>query len=271
MKNELGFNSECEALRMRQEYLRGRCAEEVEEYMHLTTCVGPNLKADYMLRVGQLEHRVFQLKTDVARWQRRFTLRQQALNRGEPPNLVGIEAALDGEFQDYLKQIKEHQAALKAAAQHAAMDRLSDEESEEVRMNYLKAVKKLHPDLNPDLPSAASELWHKIQGSYQAGDWRDLAFLVGMVDDVLKGEKTVAAGLNSLDELRRTVECLEKRLKDFTERRTALAKEEPFCWRELLDDEDEVAVRQATLQQQIEALEEVVEEYRMLWNQREVA
>ena len=68
MKNELGLSPEFEVLRLRREYLRGKCAEEVEEYMHLTTCVGPNLKADYMLRVGQLEHRVFQLKTDVARW-----------------------------------------------------------------------------------------------------------------------------------------------------------------------------------------------------------
>ena len=70
--------------------------------MHSTMCVGPNLKTEYMLRIGQLEHRIFQLKTEVARWQRRFTLRQQALNRGETPDLVGIESRLEAEFQDYL-------------------------------------------------------------------------------------------------------------------------------------------------------------------------
>ena len=40
MKNELGLCPEFEVLRLRREYLRGKCAEEVEEYMHLTTCVG---------------------------------------------------------------------------------------------------------------------------------------------------------------------------------------------------------------------------------------
>ena len=100
--NELGMNEEWTKAKMREGYLREKCAEEVEEYMHLTTCVGPNLKTQYMLCIGQLEYRVFQLKTDVARWQRRFTLRQQALNRGETPNLVQIEAQLDEEFQDYL-------------------------------------------------------------------------------------------------------------------------------------------------------------------------
>ena len=112
MKNELGFSPECEALRLRREYLRGKCAEEVEEYMHLTTCVGPNLRADYMLRVGLFEHRVFQL--------------------------------------------------------------------------------------NPDLPSAANELWLKIQTAYKNGDWRDLEFLVCMVDDVLKGRETVETGADAL-------------------------------------------------------------------------
>ena len=52
--NELGLNEEWVKTKMREGYLREKCAEEVEEYMHLTTTVGPNLKADYMLRIGQL-------------------------------------------------------------------------------------------------------------------------------------------------------------------------------------------------------------------------
>lgn len=268
MSDELGFSPEFEALRLRREYLRGKCAEEVEEYMHLTTCVGPNLKADYMLRIGQLEYRVFQLRTDAARWQRRFTLRQQVLNRGETPDLVGIEATLDAEFQDYLRQIKEHQAALKAAAQHAAMDSLDEEETNAIRMNYLKAVKKLHPGLNHDLPPAANELWLKVQAAYKNGDWRDLEFLVGMVDDVLKGRKTVETGADALEELKRSIARLEQRLHELETRRAELAKKEPFCWQEFLENADEVSVRQATLHRQIEALEETVGEYETLWNQR---
>ena len=51
MKNELGFSTEYEMLQVRRECLRGECAEEIEAYMHLTTCVGPNLKAEYMLHI----------------------------------------------------------------------------------------------------------------------------------------------------------------------------------------------------------------------------
>ena len=34
MANEVGSNAEWTAAKMREQYLRGKCAEEVEEYMH---------------------------------------------------------------------------------------------------------------------------------------------------------------------------------------------------------------------------------------------
>jgi len=223
-----------------------------------------------MLRIGQLEHRVFQLKTDVSRWQRRFTLRQQALNRGEAPDYVMIEAKLDEEFRDYLRQVREHLEALKAAAQHAAMSRLSEEESTALRVSYLTAVKRLHPDINPGLPEGATALWHRIQNAYASGDWKELKFLVGMVDDVLGGAAVPPEG-DAMEALRKSIARLESRLADLRERRKALEKEEPFIWRAFLDDADEVGLRQAVLNKKIAELEEVVLEYESLWNAKEVA
>lgn len=269
--NELGMNEEWTKAKMREGYLREKCAEEVEEYMHLTTCVGPNLKAEYMLRIGQLEYRVFQLKTDVARWQRRFTLRQQALNRGETPNLVQIEAQLDEEFQDYLRQVREHLAAIKAAAQHASMSRLSDEETSAIRVNYLKAVKRLHPDINPGLPKGAAELWNKIQEAYANGDWKELEFLVAMVDDVLGGAAAVPEDGDALEALKKSISRLEMRLAELQEQRKNLEQQEPFVWKDFLGDEEEVALRQAVLNKKIAELEEVISEYESLWSAKEVA
>ena len=74
-----------------------------------------------------------------------------------------------------------------------------------------------------------------------------------------------------MEELKQSIARLEKRLHDQENHRAELAKKEPFCWQEFLENADEVAVRQATLQQQIKALEEVLGEYEALWNQREVA
>ena len=123
-----------------------------------------------MLKIGQYEYQVFQLRIDAARWQRRFTLRQRALNRGETPDFMSIEKELDDEFAGYLEKIKEHVRTIQESARHAAMEKLGEEESNAIRINYLNAAKRLHPDINPDLPEAAIELWNKIQSAYKDGD-----------------------------------------------------------------------------------------------------
>lgn len=268
--NEVGMNAEWAKLKLRAEYLRGSCAEKVEEYMHLVNCVGPNLKAKYMVEIGQFEYRVYEMKLLVSRWKRRFTLRQQALNRGEKPDVVKIEAILDAEFAEYQKEVRTHQAEIEAASRHYACEALSDEENNAIRLNYLNAVKKLHPDLNPDLPESAKELWNQIQRAYDARDWKSLSFLTGLVDEVVGGRKVLEAE-SGLDALKGEVGRLEKQLEAATDRISELMKTEPFCWREILNDEDDLKLRRNELIRQIDELDEALREYEELWNRREAA
>ena len=244
--NELGMNEEWTKAKMREGYLREKCAEEVEEYMHLTTCVGPNLKTQYMLCIGQLEYRVFQLKTDVARWQRRFTLRQQALNRGETPNLVQIEAQLDEEFQDYLRQVKEHLVAIKAAAQHASMARLSDEETSAIRVNYLKAVKRLHPDINAKTSEneILMDLWDRVMRAYRAFDVEKLEELEVTLNYVMTelGEEGFAPNIDNIDE---KIKKLEKAIEQ-------IITTVPYTYGELLKDPGAVEAKKQELKNELE-------------------
>jgi len=268
--NEVGMNAEWVQLKLRAEYLRGSCAEKVEEYMHLVNCVGPNLKAKYMVEIGQFEYRVYEMKLLASRWKRRFTLRQQALNRGEKPDVVKIEATLDAEFAEYRKEVRIHQAEIEAASQHYSCEALSDEENGAIRLNYLNAVKKLHPDLNPDLPESAKELWNQIQRAYAARDWRSLAFLTGLVDEVIGGQKMLTAE-SGLDALKVEIGRLEMQLKAATERISELMKTEPFCWQEILNDEDDLKHRRNELIREIDELDEALRDYEELWNGREAA
>lgn len=266
--DEVGTNNEWNALQMREAYLRERCAEEVELYMHLTGCEGPNLKSDYMLRIGQFEYKVFQLRMDAARWQRRFTLRQRALNRGETPDLVSIEKELDAEFADYLEKVKEHLRTIQEAGRHASLKKLSEKETNAIRANYLTAAKRLHPDINPDLPEAAIELWNKIQAAYKDGDWKELAFLTGIVDEVLHGVDASFACAGTMQELLRRTNRLRQKYDALLEKRRETESQEPFVWRELLHDNGEVARRRAELDRQIKSLSAAIEEYEDRWNDK---
>ncbi|MCR5413623.1 MAG: hypothetical protein K6F50_02700 [Kiritimatiellae bacterium] len=70
--NGEGFGGECMALKLRHGALRERVASQIEMYTHFVEVAGPNLKSRYMMLVGQLEHRVYELKTGVNRWKRRY-------------------------------------------------------------------------------------------------------------------------------------------------------------------------------------------------------
>lgn len=263
--NEVGMNEEWRALKLRAEYLRNRCADEFEEYMHLVNCVGPNLESAYMVEIGQYEHRVFQLKVEIQRWHRRFALRQQALNRGEVPDLVQIEKILDGEFNDYMEQIRAKRERLKEAARNMAIGKLSEEENTAIRINYLNAVKKLHPDINHSLPESAKELWSRIQKAYAEKDWKELQFLSSMVDDVVGAAKDLI-GCSSTDELNDEIKRLELRLKEISSMRVVLDKRMPFCFKTLLEDAAAIEQRVTSLKKDIAALENAVEGYERLWN-----
>lgn len=264
--NEIGFNSEFTNLGLRHDMLREQVANQLEAYTHLVEVVGPNLKADYMMKIGLLEGRAFELKVEINRWKRRFALRQQALNRGEKPDLLSIEAQLDREFATYLEKVKRHLDELKEAALLHQAVMMSEKETAEMRYAYLNAVKKLHPDINPDLPESARDLWNQIQNAYAAQDWDQVRFLAGLVDSVVSGAVTFEASENGLAALREAIGRLEARSREIAARTADLKLRVPFTYEVLLEDEELVESKQDALHAQIKALEEHARKYEEKWN-----
>ena len=265
--NEIAYSDEFLKLKMEFDMLKERVANQIELHQHLVTVVGPNLKCHYMLEIGQFENRVYELKTSVSRWQRRFTLRQIALNRGENPNYAEIEVELDKEFQEYMEKIKQHIADLKEASALYHSVKFSDEETTAIRNAYLDAVKKLHPDLNPDLPQDAVDLWHQIQKAYEERDWGNVKFLAELVNDVVSGKAGFKDDANGIEELKRRIAALKDRSAEVSKRTADLRAHVPFTYEEFLDDEEEVKLRKSQLMTQIEQLESAIKEYEKLWRE----
>ena len=263
--NEVGFNEEFTQLQLRYRTLKEENANQIELYTHLVNVVGPNLKCHYMVAIGQYEHRIYELKTEISRWQRRFTLRQTALNRGEKPDLVGIEAQSDAEFADYMKAIRRHIDEIKEAAARFHAEKMTDEECTAFRACYLDAVKKLHPDINPDLPESARDLWHQIQAAYAEHDWTAVKFLCGLVDGVVTGEAAFEASVDGVKALEKSIAALEAKCRELGERMAALKLRKPYVYEEFLRNPEAVSLRRTQLLDQIGELEGVVREYTELW------
>lgn len=261
----LGFNDRYEQLKLKRGTLREQCATLIEMLAHLVNVVAPEIKARYMVEVGQLEHHVYELKTEIRRWQRRFALRQAALNRGETPNLVTIEATLDMEFASYMETIRKNLDEIKAAFLHVNSERLTREESEALRLAYHEAAKKLHPDLNTNLSKSAKDLWLQIQEAYERHDWEKVSFLASLVDGVVSGDENFVGEETVIAKLEAAVADLEGKCAEI-QRRIAEAKSiAPLCYESFLADRHKVAERQAQLDAQIKALGDYVKEYEELW------
>ena len=263
--NEVGANREFESLKLRYAALKERVSNQIELYTHLIEVVGPNLRSRYLVLVGQLEHRIFELKTDVIRWRRRFALRQTALNRGETPDLTAIEAELDAEFSEYVKAIKRTLQDIRDAASHYNSPKLSDKEAAELRSAYLDAVKRLHPDINANIGDSAKELWNQIQKAYSNGDWKSVKLLASLVGSVLSGTEHFSASNGGVAELKAACAKLETKSRELTKMSSDTKARAPFTYMSLLEDDGRLAETQAHLKEQIEMLKDQIRAYERAW------
>ena len=264
--NEIGYNTEYQKLQLRYAALRESFANQVEGYDHYVTVIGPQLKGKYMVMIGQFEFRGFELTVEIKRLQRMLTLRQSALNKGEKPDAAAITRQVDQEMQKYMRTVRKNIELINDAVKEMEAERLSESESLELRTMYLDAVKHLHPDANLGLPQSAVNLWIHIQAAYEMKQWDAFRFLCATVDGVVSGEKTFDASTDGMEALKNAVAALEKRCAELQKRQRELVSKPPFIYQEMLDDPEEVKLRQGELFDKIASLEETLGKYKEAWN-----
>ena len=263
---EDGLKDEFEKLRLRHKVLKEQVADQIELYTHLVDTVGPNIESQYMMLVGQLEYKAMVLELEVKRWKRRFTLRQMYINRGEKPDPVAIENTLGRELSEWRKKIAALGEKLGGAKLQFDLVKMSDADTNAIRCEYLKAVKKLHPDLNPNLSDAAQSLWNQIQGAYADKNWRQLKFLVSLVDEAVSGNADFAATPDGLEELRAACKFLEAKGREVAKEIADLKATVPFTYEVLLEDPDLLGRKRDELEKKIVELENAVAKYERMWN-----
>lgn len=264
--NEVGFSKEYTILQLRYGALKERVANQLEMLHTLVSTTGPNIKARYMMFVGRLEYKVYELKVELRRWRRRLSLRQAALNRGEVPDIAKIESTLNREFAEFQTEVERRTKELKESSRLFAAKKLSDEEDSAVRVAYLNAVKKLHPDLNPDLPKAARDLWCEIQSAYAARDWEAVRLLASLADSVASGDENFASATDAVAALRETCEKLEAKGRELVAEAKRIKDGVPFIYKEFLDNEEAVSERQNELKMDIAELKAKIKKCEEAWN-----
>lgn len=202
---------------------------------YLMTIAGPNLEADYQVKVGIKEYQVFCLQCTVRRLHRKIELIQAEINRGRSEiNLQIIEKQLDDEFTRWEQEMYEFYERIKQS-RHRLNSFRSIEESQEIKRIYRALATSLHPDVNSEFNEKIKNLWLRVQDAYERGDLDELRTLELLLEDL--GEECEITTLDSHEHLYNRREDLKKKIEYYRKEINYIKREFPFNIEKKLQDQ----------------------------------
>ncbi len=256
----LVLHPEVQQIAEENDLLREEFASLLTEAEHLIHTVKPNLLALYQTKIGVWELRLLQAQFKVVRLRRQIELAQAYINRGERPNLAAIECAIETEFLAWITKLEEAARRLQDS-ENRLQHLLSPEDDRELKKLYYAIVKRLHPDVNPNVTADQRRLWLRAQAAYEHGDLPELRALALLVE-----RNAPIPPVKSLDNLRRDQRILEKQIAAALETVERIESQPPFTLQHQLDDETWLATRRKEIDEQTVTLRQQGEALKNHWD-----
>ena len=251
------FSPEYEALKEEVEKLRTEVSIFLLEEDELRFTICKNIEAEYMAKIGGLEYRAYKKQCDVLRLKRKMEMIQAAVNRQEKADLEGIEKQLDLEFSQYQKNLDAQMDKMNEALRRLECEKLSKEDSKELKKLYRLIVKALHPDLHPEASRAQRQLFENAVSAYKNGDLEALRAIY----EVMGSPQETEDKTDTLKSLSEEKERLEKSLKAVMDDIDQIKSRYPYTMKEILEDENKTEAKKEELEKLIKEYEEMAQSY----------
>ena len=239
------------------EKLRTEISMLLLERDELRLVICKNIETAYMLALGSLEYKAFELQCKVLRLRRKIDLIQAKKNRQEKIVLSAIEETLDEEFAEYQRQLDEQINKMNKALDHSKGTPLTEEETKEIKKIYRNIVKALHPDLHPEITPAQVQLFQNAVEAYEHGDLNSLRIISTMVAEPIVVEPSESA----LTVLAKEKERLSKTLELIRDQIAEIKSEFPYTMRELVESPEKIAEKKAEIEETLAELKEAYDFY----------
>jgi hypothetical protein len=214
-----------------------------------------SIEAEYMAKIGSLEHKVFELQCKAKRLRRKHELIARAVDALELVELSGIDAQLITEFSADNERLSESAGRLDAALRRH--NPMSGDEEAELRRLYALLLGKLHPELQPLQDEATKALYSGAVDAYRNAALDRLRDLCAATE----GRKAfMDAPAGSMDRLLKTKAALRDRLDSLGKHIGELKNSYPWNKKDLLDDETELRETAAGLSDRIAELRGICED-----------
>ncbi len=252
--NELILSPEYEAIRKELEKLRSEFVRKMYELDELRYVICENIESEYMLELGDLEYKVYRQECEYRRLKRKLELIQRALNHNMVLDVKAIERTLSEEFEIYRIELENMMEKMNKAIERSSMRSLSKEESVELRSYYRAIMKKIHPDMNPDLSDQQLKLFFNAVEAYKNGDVKTLKLIHTMIED----ENIDTFILDSLDNYKKLKERLEDSIDAIDAQTENIKSHFPYNVKWLLEDKEELHLKKEQMKESYDQYKESI-------------
>jgi hypothetical protein len=216
-----------------------------------------NIEMAYMLAIGGLEYKVYEIECAILRLKRKIELIQARKNRQEKVVISKIDDLLDTEFAEYQARLDERIDKMNAALERSRGKFLTEEETRELKKLYRAIVKALHPDLHPRLSAAKAQLFLNAASAYENGDINGLRLISVMLAEPVLPASSPDAMSGLLKERDRLSELLQTVQEGIAE----IKAQYPYTMKSVIESPEKTAARQAELEESIKRLNETLAAY----------
>ena len=221
-----------EELLLRKNDLRKECFQLEQEYIRV---FGEDILA------------VFHARVECARKVKTIEFCHLAINKGKDPDTAELQTFVENET----KELQEHFAKMSEEYEASKeVGTVTEAELVEIRKIYRALVKRMHPDIHPELADSEKilDLWNQISVAYTCNDLKELKELEVLVASALsKAEGSEIAVV--IPDLEEKIASLEKEIEKIT-------TTDPWRYQFLLGDPEAVNEKKEALREELKTYQE---------------